>query len=323
MSKFLIWIIKVFIIFPDLNYRAVFNGGRMLLKVKDSKEEDLIALQRLLSLKGISHKQRFFMEREIRNIKKGDKGEKDAAYYIDFYYANSKNWVVIHDLRLEYQGQVAQIDHLLINRMFHIYVLESKNFGFSQLKINEFGEFEVKYGQYYFGIPSPVEQNQRHIDLLTKIINDNRLMPRRIGLPRMPVFFNYILVSPQTKIVRPKNKEYQYENVIKADMLKKVIDKNIDKVSAIEIVKSLYNLCSLEVVCGFGKKLIALHKPRKIDWNKKFGINVGKEKKKIVKYYCFKCGKSISEKVAKFCWNNKDKFRGKAYCYDCQRLLKS
>ena len=50
------------------------------------------------------------MEREMKTIRAGVSGEKDSAYYIDFYFRNSKNWAVIHDLRLEHRGQVVQID---------------------------------------------------------------------------------------------------------------------------------------------------------------------------------------------------------------------
>jgi restriction system protein len=42
------------------------------------------------------------------------------------------------------------------------------------------------------------------------------------------------------------------------------------------------------------------------------------EKAGTKSYYCFKCKKSISERTAKFCWDNKKRFGGKAYCLDCQ-----
>src|SRR3546814_3580528 len=54
--------------------------------------------------------------KELRNRRAGLKGERDSAYLIDFDYASSPNWAVIHDLRLEHGGRTAQIDHLLINR---------------------------------------------------------------------------------------------------------------------------------------------------------------------------------------------------------------
>ncbi len=36
-------------------------------------------------------------------------------------------------------------------------------------------------------------------------------------------------------------------------------------------------------------------------------------------YYCINCKKPITERVAKFCWDNKKRFGGKTYCFDCQK----
>src|SRR3546814_16740198 len=64
--------------------------------------------------------------KELRNRRAGLKGERDSAYLIDFDYAISPNWAVIHDLRLEHGSRSAQIDHLLINRWRDVYELETK-----------------------------------------------------------------------------------------------------------------------------------------------------------------------------------------------------
>lgn len=47
------------------------------------------------------------------------------------------------------------------------------------------------------------------------------------------------------------------------------------------------------------------------------GSNVSQSSSK----YCFKCKKPISTKVANFCWDNKSRFKGRAYCFDCQKLF--
>jgi hypothetical protein len=39
------------------------------------------------------------------------------------------------------------------------------------------------------------------------------------------------------------------------------------------------------------------------------------------RFFCAKCKTSITEKVAIFCFNNKKKFGGKAYCFDCQNQI--
>ena len=87
----------------------------MIIKRMDSKEEEIAELTALLKGKLTFH-QRFSMERELKAIRTGVSGEKDSAYYIDFYFRHSKNWAVIHDLRLEHKGQVAQIDQQVDRR---------------------------------------------------------------------------------------------------------------------------------------------------------------------------------------------------------------
>jgi hypothetical protein len=43
------------------------------------------------------------------------KGEKEAAYHIDFHLKDSRHWAVIRDMRVEWNKRVAQIDHLSID----------------------------------------------------------------------------------------------------------------------------------------------------------------------------------------------------------------
>jgi len=83
----------------------------MIIKKMDSRQEEIAELTALLKDKLIPY-QRFLIERELKAIRSGVSGEKEAAYYIDFYFKNSRNWAVIHDLRLEHESQVAQMDHL-------------------------------------------------------------------------------------------------------------------------------------------------------------------------------------------------------------------
>jgi len=291
----------------------------MLLKKQDSKENDIKELKALLNL-NLSQQQRFLIEREIYSIKTGKSNEEDSAYYINFYYKDSKNWVVIHDLRIELNGQSAQIDHILINRFFDIYVLESKNYRYG-IKITEMGEFEAFYHGQYIGIPSPIEQNKRHIKLLSQLIEYYDLMPKRLQIKIKPKFFNYVIVSPKSIIKRPPNSKFDSSNIIKADTLNATIEKLIDDTKIIDAFTALGKMSSLDNVIEFGKSLISFHKPLNINWKKKFGILEKNLETPDKKYFCAKCKKKISYAEAKFCWNNKSKFKGKAYCYQCQKTI--
>jgi hypothetical protein len=88
----------------------------MILKHKDDLASQIAELERLLSLPSLSKSQRDDLQDELGAIRAGNKGEKAAAYHIDFGWKDGKNSVVIHDLRIEHGGRVAQIDHLILMR---------------------------------------------------------------------------------------------------------------------------------------------------------------------------------------------------------------
>jgi hypothetical protein len=300
----------------------------------DSKQEEIEQLSSFL--KGdITSNQRFMIERELKAMRNGVHGEEDCAYYIDFYFENSKNWVVIHDLRIEHEDQVAQIDHILINRFFDIYVLESKNYSYG-IKITTEGEFQAYYGKQFFGIPSPIEQNKRHIHLLDLFMKTHEILPKRIGITIRPNYKNYILISPKAIITRPSEKNIDTSMVIKADSLQTTIEKEANKINPLSDLTSLGKISSFSKIVEMANKLVSFHKTIKLDFRTKFGLEAeenlqqhkspvyvkdDKKEFKSSKFYCSKCKKPISEKIAKFCWQNKSKYGGRPYCYECQKAF--
>jgi len=300
----------------------------MLIKKRDSKQAEIEELSTLLSYP-LSEYKEFLIERELRFIKAGDYGEKDSAYFIAFHFGSSKNWAVIHDLRLEAQDQVAQIDHLLINRFLDVYVLESKNFSYG-VKITDTGEFLINRHNQYFSIESPIEQNKRHIVVLEQILKKYEVMPKRLGVSISPNLKSYILVSTKSRVIRPSKGTFDTSMVIKADMLRTKIDKEVDKMGALSALTTASKMVSSETIKEVAERLSTAHKPIKINYRKRFGLedirpsqnNADPQSIKPSKqFYCFQCKKKITEKVAKFCWDNKQRFHRKAYCFDCQKVL--
>jgi hypothetical protein len=293
----------------------------MIIKEIDPKREEKEKLRELL--KGqLSEKQRFLIERQLRNIEAGVRGEKDSAYFVDFYFGKSKNWAVIHDLRIEYNGQVAQIDHLVMNRSMNIYVLETKNFHYG-LKITLEGEFLVLSGRKDFAIESPIEQNERHIFLLSKAIDHYNIMPTRLGVVIPPRFVSYVLVSPTSKIIRPSRSKFDTSNVIQSDQAFTKIMKDADDVGAAAILK----ICSQETLEATAKNLARLHRPAKVDFKARFGIrdqtkptNQPEKTTPVgLSIVCEACSSIVSEKVVLYCLDRKHQFKGRIPCYNCQR----
>lgn len=242
----------------------------MIIKNPDSKQVQLDELHDLLTLLNLSDKQRELITKEIHALKQGMLGEQNSEYEINFYLKDSKNWAVIHDLRIEHNGRVAQIDHLLINRLLDVFVIETKNFS-ADLQINEQGEFTAWYNKKPIGIPSPLAQNDKHIDVL-KALSKTLPLPTRLGVTLMPSFSSVVMVSNKQRITRPKN--FDSKNIIKADQILEWVTKtNADDASLGRIFGSLAKMVSGETVMEIAEIFTRHHRPMKIDYKAKFGIN--------------------------------------------------
>jgi hypothetical protein len=325
----------------------------MLIKPADDRTPDLQALQALAARPDVQSDLRSRIEQEIRNIQSGIRGEQEAAYEIEFHYGQSRNWMSIHDLRLECEGRVAQIDHLLINRVLEVYVCESKRFA-EGVAINEQGEFTAFHNKRAYGVPSPLEQNRRHIAVLESVFKAGQVpLPKRLGLTIKPTMIGLVLVSKSARISRPKAKLDGLDAVLKNDQLKARIDKVID---ADNNPLGFAKLIGSDTLEEFARALASEHRPIRINWLAKFGLptqspasrppqraanttftpigagtspgrrptvpiaerrgdGVAENRSKLV---CAACGTAVSFSVARFCWFNKPRFGGLVYCMDCQ-----
>jgi hypothetical protein len=243
----------------------------MLIKQADDASAHLAALEAQAQGGGANAKR---AETELRTRRAGLRGEREAAYLIDFDYAASPNWAVIHDLRLEHGGRVAQIDHLLINRWMDVYVLETKSFH-AGVKITEDGEF-LRWNDYrktYEGMASPIEQNERHIQVLRDAMAQIEL-PMRLGARIAPSFHSFVLVSPKAKVYRPTR--FDTSRVIKADQLKKAIWRDIDNENALlSLLKTAAKIVSGETVDFVARQLAALHRPLRVASEAVSSVEVG------------------------------------------------
>lgn len=320
----------------------------MLIKKADDKTRDLEALQTLAKRADASPEARKKIENEIRNIQSGVKGEAEAAYEIDFHFGPSKNWAVIHDLRLECDGRVAQIDHVLINRFLDVYVCESKRFG-EGVSVNEHGEFAAFYAGKPYGVPSPIEQNRRHLTVLESVFKTGQVaLPKRLGFTISASLSSLVLVSKMARISRPKNKIDGIDQVIKNDQLRSRVERDMEKSDNNVLLAA--KIIGQDTLEDLAHRLAAAHKPIAFDWVARFGLPAappdhtnsmrpvqpsrktestaetnaaaGAEvSEKEAKQACSKCGQPVTNAVAKFCWFNKPRFGGKVFCIDCQKTV--
>jgi hypothetical protein len=324
----------------------------MIIKEADEKKSQIVTLEVLGSRRGVSPDVRKRIEQEIRNIRAGIKGEEEAAYEINFHFGSSKNFAIIHDLRIEVDGRVAQIDHLLIGRFLDIWICETKNFS-EGIAINEQGECSRFYNKKPYGMASPFEQNKRHIMVLNDLFKTNIVqLPKRLGFSIRPNMHGVVLVSKNARISRPKMKIAGLESIIKSDQFRSMIDRSIDGNDNPLTVAKLIGTDTLET---FARAIAAQHKAIEFDWAAKFGLPEvaaegmsitaasvsptppalpgsshpgvtepaeepakGPPKKKLI---CATCAEQVELKVARFCWFNKARFGDNIYCMECQKAF--
>lgn len=126
--------------------------------------------------------------------------------------------ICLHDIRIEYNDYVAQFDFIIITNKF-IMVLEAKKLN-GDIKITSSGDFirslKNNSGKVFKkeGMYSPISQNDRHINILKKILVKEDL------IRTLPIKSAVILANPKTimnKIKDPKSIQNNiYINVIKS-----------------------------------------------------------------------------------------------------------
>ena len=230
----------------------------MLIKKADDRSGRLTLLADLQQSTLLSADQRRWLKDEWLRTQRGMQGERDAAHYIDTHYKDSELHAVIHDLRLVVDDEVAQIDHLIVNRMLHFYLFETKCFN-GELEINEHGEFSVCYpGERRFGIESPLEQSLRHERVLAKVL-DQLGITGRAGTK--PSFHHAVLLHPKAIIRRPEGKRFNSDNIIKADQIDTWRQRYIDqKIGVVRILASAVNLHSRDGLQEMAELLTRQHR---------------------------------------------------------------
>lgn len=234
----------------------------MICKNADSKVGDIATLENLLQRASTDKKP--LIERELRMLRAGIKGEQESAYLIDFHLKESQKTAVIHDLRIQLDdGRVAQIDHLLIHRTLRFYILETKHFSHG-VKITDEGEF-LRWNDWkktYEGMASPIEQNERHAAVLRTLLSKLGM-----GEPRIE---SMILIAPQARIER--SKRFDSERVVKADQFLTALQKNLESASLFGVLTGLAKTTFSEPIGDIAKKLVRLHRPITMDYAAKFGM---------------------------------------------------
>lgn len=137
------------------------------------------------------------LTKDIKKLTSGLNGEKTVAYELKNSYLPI---LILQDLYLKNQDTTAQIDFVVIATSF-ILVIESKKL-IDDIEVTNKGDFnrcfKTATGLVYKkeGMYNPVTQNQRHVDLLKRLLSEQ--------MPALPVQDWDTLLQSVVVLANPK-----------------------------------------------------------------------------------------------------------------------
>ncbi|BFL85690.1 nuclease-related domain-containing protein [Shewanella baltica] len=102
----------------------------------------------------------------------GQKQEQDVAFYLRRAFKDHPEVLVINDFRFTFNGETAQIDHLIIYP-YGFVLIESKSIK-GHVDVNQHGEWTRSHGNNWFGMPSPIKQVELQQALLKEMLKQHR-----------------------------------------------------------------------------------------------------------------------------------------------------
>jgi hypothetical protein len=315
----------------------------MILKPREDRNTSVATLERLMAHPSATRHDIERLRQQIDAIIKGDMSENKAAIELETHWGHSPNQVIIHDLRIELDGLVAQIDHILINRLLDVWVLESKRLA-NGIKVLDNGECLTFNGRYPIAIDSPIEQNRRHVKMLDRLFDSGAVpLPRRMGITIKPKLRNLVLIA-EGRISRPKQPVPGIESLVRTDQMFAHIQRNIENGNPLDIAK----LVSQETLLALGQRLVEMHRPIEYDWERRFRMNGPKAPPapaapNVVPLHppapsatatavatprppagqCDGCQVPVSSGVKTYCRKNGARFDNRILCMDCQAKVAS
>lgn len=187
--------------------------------------------------------------------KAGRTAEEQMAFYLRRAFADDKKLHVLNGLRLEKDGDAAQIDHLLVHEHGMI-IIESKSVT-TRIQVNAHGEWAREFNGTLQGMPSPVQQAKRQSDFLRNYLEEHvesllrKVLGFQIHFTKMPID---VLVAISDSGIIDRSTSNSPEEICKADYAPDRIQDLLEKRRQ---ANNLFNLTSKEVIYSFSEGSLA------------------------------------------------------------------
>jgi len=273
----------------------------------------------------------------------GREAEEQMAHYLRRAFGTSKDVIVFNGLRIESDGDAAQMDHLVLHRCGAI-VVETKSVT-GRVKINERGEWTRFVGQTAKGMGSPIEQAIRQAEFLKSYLRPHaaEILRRMVGLQ---IQFTHIpidiLVAISDGGIVDAPKKRPLPEVCKSDQIPSRIKEFIARYKKANSLftpslnpfdtRDVWHSMNDDELDRFRDFLLANHRPlvqrpastARGSGQPSRGLQAAEAGEpgalSIVPRVCAECGKPLTDKVIAYCQEHAKKFDGRLFCFQHQRI---
>ena len=226
----------------------------MLIKSVDDKSRRIAFLLNLYDSPMLSAEQRKWLDDTLWSIRRNFLAEENSASFIDACFAESKDFAVLHDLRLHLRDGASRIDHLLLTRT-RAFVIETRHFE-GNIVIDERGDFTIEYPDSApKTIEAPLKRGERLETMLQEFFG---AMDIKVHGTPLPV--HHLVMCPNNSTIRhPAVSDFDATNIVKQRALKSWVA-NMCSRHATGKLKSLWSR-EKDSLHEWGEKIVSHHHP--------------------------------------------------------------
>lgn len=233
----------------------------------------------------------------------GKESEKQMAFYLNHSFKSNNKVFVFNELMIEYDNEIAQIDHLIVFKN-GVFIIESKSC-LGEISYNEKDEWQRKTKTYHSGFKSPIKQAKRQMEILSSLITHHAkdIFRSNLFIKAENVVFSdknfgkEILVAIDDKAIlkRENNTKINDTYVMKADAICDYMKKRLDRYdfkwtsfeSKEEDNKITMKEETLNKMCNFLLEIDEKTRSRKINFSAEIETKIKNNEKS-----CKSCGKT-------------------------------
>jgi len=284
----------------------------MLIKIRDATPSRIARLERMVATESDP-----LRKIEIRHglaRLRADTTRENACAFLNRYFADYPDWMLLHDLRLCIDHKFAHANHVLIDRGLRFYWLDTRYIDYG-LSISESGGCTVNTVDSRHAIACPLNKLRKNLRVFENVIRNSQLLPRWSALLKSPVVKGFVLTNPALKNSIPASNKSASVQLISKDNLFRMVWKNTEGENGLwsrdESESSLLDIA---------QALADQHQP--LISQEIFSVGARSESRApatdVDTSHCYHCGAGVAEDERQYSFRNMDLYGGKVLCLKCQ-----